>query len=223
MGHSNGKITAPVSLHADVYPVLGLTKTGTYYDTGWVCGNSHGQINKWSKRKPIRYAQPGELTDAQFKGTYADNNQGIYYGLKVASEAGRLGQLHTASWEYLPPRPGTDWCRLTDFVGYDHNAVPTLNGMYTGGNPCYYNTERNFTVSITYNKSSNTTGVDIGDMLPENVAGIVADCPYSSPEAIIRRVCADNMPLSGAALRIKRSRLRLSSSSSMADKSLPAA
>ena len=175
MGHTSSKITAPVSLHGDVYPVLGINKSGDYYDTGWVCGNSHGKINKWSKRKPIRYAQPGELTDAQFKGTYADNNQGIYYGLKVASEAGRLGQLHTASWEYLPPRPGTDWCRLTDFVGYDHNAVPTLNGMYTGGNPCYYNTERNFTVSITYNKSSNTTGVDIGDMLPENVAEDIGD------------------------------------------------
>ena len=169
MGHSNGKITAPVSLHADVYPVLGLTKTVTY-DTGWVCSNSHGRINKWSKKKPIRYAQPGELTDAQFKGTTADNVQGIYYGLKVASQAGLLGQLHSVNWDYLPPRPGTDWCRLTDFNGYDHNAVPTLNGMYTGGNPCYYNTERNFTVSITYNKSSNTTGVDIADMLPVNVA-----------------------------------------------------
>ena len=27
--------------------------------------------------------------------------------------------------------------------------------------------------------------------LPENVRGIIADCPYSSPEAIIRKVCRD--------------------------------
>lgn len=27
--------------------------------------------------------------------------------------------------------------------------------------------------------------------LPENVVGIIADCPYSSPEAIIRKVCGD--------------------------------
>ena len=27
--------------------------------------------------------------------------------------------------------------------------------------------------------------------LPENVAGIIADCPYSSPAAIIRKVCGD--------------------------------
>lgn len=168
--NSNGKITAPVSLHADVYPVLGLTKT-VMYDTGWVCGNSHGKINKWSKKKPIRYPQPGELTDAQFKGTAADNIQGIYYGLKVASQAGLLGQMHDVDWEYLPPRPGTDWCRLTDFVGYDHNAEPTLSGMYTGGDPCYYNADRSFTVYINFDyQGNNTTGVDIVDMLPVNVA-----------------------------------------------------
>lgn len=131
--NSNGKISAPISLHADVYAVLGLTKTGTYYDTGWVCGNSHGRINKWSKKKPIRYAQPGELTDAQFKGTTADNVQGIYYGLKVASQAGLLGQLHSVNWDYLPPRPGTDWCRLTDFNGYDHNARPQYDKFNSPG------------------------------------------------------------------------------------------
>ena len=31
--------------------------------------------------------------------------------------------------------------------------------------------------------------------LPGNVAGIIADCPYSSPEAIIRKVCRDDMHL----------------------------
>lgn len=45
--------------------------------------------------------------------------------------------------------------------------------------------------------------------LPENVAGIVADCPYSSPEAIIRRVCAENMPLSGAVMPFVRLAARL--------------
>ncbi len=32
-----------------------------------------------------------------------------------------------------------------------------------------------------------------GFTLPENVIGIIADCPYSSPEAIIRRVCRDKV------------------------------
>lgn len=176
MGNSNGKITAPVSLHADVYPVLGLTKSGTFYDAGWVCGNAHGKINKWSKKKPIRYATPSALTDAQFKGTAADNNQGVYYGLQVATEAGKLSQLHDAAWNFLPPRPGTDWCRLTDFNGYDHNAVPTLNGSYQGDDPVYYNVERAFGVHIEYDyRGVNTTGVDIGDMLPATVSEDIGD------------------------------------------------
>ena len=161
--NSNGKITAPVSLHADVYPVLGLTKTGTYYDTGWVCSNSHGKINKWSKRKPIRYAQPGELTDAQFKGTYADNNQGIYYGMKVASEAGRLGQLHTASWEYLPPRPGTDWCRLTDFVGYDHNAKPFLSAGFGNGEKIEVNRYLKPKKTFTFTRNTSASSIQPSD------------------------------------------------------------
>lgn len=31
--------------------------------------------------------------------------------------------------------------------------------------------------------------------LPSNVVGIIADCPYSSPEAIIRKVCREDMHL----------------------------
>lgn len=31
--------------------------------------------------------------------------------------------------------------------------------------------------------------------LPDNVVGIIADCPYSSPEAIIRKVCREDMHL----------------------------
>ena len=34
--------------------------------------------------------------------------------------------------------------------------------------------------------------------LPANVVGIIADCPYSSPEAIIRKVCREDMHLSPA-------------------------
>lgn len=173
MSNSNGKITSPVSLHADVYPVLGLAKTGTFYDTGWVCGNSHGRINKWSKHKPIRYNTPAELTDAQFRGTTADNSNGIYYGLKTSSAAGRLDQLHDADWEYLPPVPGTDWCRLTDFVGYDHNAKPNPAGEFLSES-VYFNVERSLQAEITYTEG-NTTGVDISDMLPANVAQELGD------------------------------------------------
>lgn len=113
MGNSNGKITAPVSLHADVYPVLGLTKTGAYYDTGWVCGNSHGRINIWARNKPVRVNTPSEITDSQ--------RHSVSFGLQ------RTPNGSSYTWSYLPPRPGTDWCRLTDFNGYDHNSACGLS------------------------------------------------------------------------------------------------
>lgn len=173
MSVSNNKISAPIGLQ-EVYSLLGVSKTGTYYDVAYICGNAHGRINKWSKKKPIRYAQAAALTDAQFRGTTADNINGIYYGLQTQTTAGRFDELHTISWTYLPPRPGTDWCRLTDFNGYDHAATPTLNGAYTGGSPVYYNLDRQLTVNITYN-SNNTTGVDIADMLPTNTDQNIGD------------------------------------------------
>ena len=116
--NSNGKITAPVSLHADVYPVLGITKSGTYYDTGYACGNSHGKINKLSARKPYRTGGPEGLTDAQI--------QQMAYGMspvgfQMASIRGSEGSTASLLWgQWQPPRPGTDWCRILDFEGYDH-------------------------------------------------------------------------------------------------------
>ena len=54
MGHSNGKITAPVGLDSDVYPTLGIGPTSDGYELGYACANTHGKINKWSKKKPVR-------------------------------------------------------------------------------------------------------------------------------------------------------------------------
>ncbi len=118
MGNSNGLITAPVSLHADVYAVLGLQKTGTYYDIGYICSNQHGRTNMWSRKKPVRYHGPAELTEAQWKA----NNYGLPVQVAQSAEVA-MAQAVDTLWEYLPPRPGTDWCRLTDWVGYRHNAV----------------------------------------------------------------------------------------------------
>ena len=56
MGHSNGKITAPVGLDSDVYPTLGIGPTSDGYELEYACANTHGKINKWSKKKPVRYA-----------------------------------------------------------------------------------------------------------------------------------------------------------------------
>ena len=54
---SGTKLAAPIGLQ-EVYSLLGVNKTGTYYDIGYICGNAHGRINPWSKYKPTRYNSP---------------------------------------------------------------------------------------------------------------------------------------------------------------------
>lgn len=63
MSVNNNRISAPIGLQ-EVYSLLGVTPTGGLRDLAYICGNSHGKINKWSKKKPIRYAQAAALTDA---------------------------------------------------------------------------------------------------------------------------------------------------------------
>ena len=47
MGHSNGKITAPINLAGDVYATLGIGPTSDGYELGYACANTHGKINPW--------------------------------------------------------------------------------------------------------------------------------------------------------------------------------
>ena len=112
---SNNRISAPIGLQ-EVYGLLGVTKTGTYYDVGYICGNAHGQINKWSRHKPVRVNQPGIITDAQLKSAN--------FGLTIPAKSTDFKTaINNATYSYNPPRPGTDWCRLTDFDKYSHTAV----------------------------------------------------------------------------------------------------
>lgn len=55
MGHSNGKITAPINLAGDVYATLGIGSVNGAYDLGYACANTHGKINPWARYKPVRY------------------------------------------------------------------------------------------------------------------------------------------------------------------------
>lgn len=95
---------------------MGVTPTNGIHDIGYICGNAHGQINKWSRNKPVRVNQPGEITDAQ--------KQGVNFGLTMPMGYAQdyMGAINNATYAYNAPRPGTDWCRLTDFVNYSHIA-----------------------------------------------------------------------------------------------------
>lgn len=137
-------IYAPVSLE-DPYSVMGVTASGMY-DLAYICSNSHGKICQWSRHKPVRADSSKELTDEQFDtDSHVSGNRYTVYGMQVdimrylmlnytqsggttdiSSDTGgflyMLAKGSLAAWEYLPPVPGTDWCRLTDFSGYTHGV-----------------------------------------------------------------------------------------------------
>lgn len=142
MGNSNGIISAPISLHADVYPVLGISAQNGLYDLGYVCKNGHGRINPWAKYKPVCHLSPGgdraTICKAQYSSTadleyyHANGDYGLSPEYKtvlptVNTEilaAVKEACLH--GWHYQPPTGGNYWYRLTDFEGYDRSAEPSL-------------------------------------------------------------------------------------------------
>lgn len=175
MGNSNGVISAPISLAADVYSVLGIQKTGTFYDTGYICGNEHGRINKWAKYKPIKFDTPQELTE--------NNRKSALYGLSIApTDYGNLLQQYKEGkgWEYNPPDPETDFTRLTDFEGYNHHAEPFLRTGFRKGASVRVNIATNPSHTFTLVKPS----------LPENSISIsdFADTTYSELASSARLV-----------------------------------
>lgn len=164
MAVTDGKISAPISAK-DPYTCMGVTPTANGYDVGYICSNAHGKVNKWSKNKPYDNSKLSPLTDADKKGTAGQQNAGIYYGLKVSTEVGQWLQLHDVTYNYVGnPKGGNSPYRLTDFVGYDHNAKPTINGKVPTS--AYINVERSLMCTVEYDYSgSNTTGVDIAEII----------------------------------------------------------
>lgn len=164
MSVSNNKISAPVDVIGDVSNVL-IAANG---DVAYLCSNGSGTINPASKCKPIRYPTPAELTDYndatdQFMGTTEDNNNGIYYGVKIAAPTNNWIGLHDIALTYYPPRPGTDWCRITDFNRYNHNAQFSPSGQVY---------ERSFVgqdIDVAISSNNNADCVNIADIVKNSI------------------------------------------------------
>lgn len=136
----------------------------------------HANINKWSKRKPVRYPSYQRISEAQFAGNNDDHSEGYYYGVKCVAGAASWAELHETSFDYRRPQGGDNSPgRLSDFIGYDHDAVPTMNGSIpTKG---YIDTSNGYyvTINITTN-GSNTTGIDIADIVQEATGRQLSTC-----------------------------------------------
>lgn len=167
MSTVNSVISAPVDLVGDVAAMFNCAN----YDVAYLCSNAHGGINPASKIKPIRFDSYGELQVADFRGSSADIAQGIYYGVKIAATATKWTTLHDSTLTYYPPVPGTDYCRLTDFDGYDHKATYTPQGKIIDEAIIIGN---DVTVILKYDEN-NTTGVNIADMTGLDLANGLKD------------------------------------------------
>lgn len=83
MAHSNGVITAPVGIDADIAPVLGVGS----YDLGYLCSNAHGKINKWSYIKP-KEANTPDFNNANLPGLIYDSAPFINLAMDVGTKTG---------------------------------------------------------------------------------------------------------------------------------------
>ena len=124
---TNSVINAPVNI-ADPYNLMGVGKLvrpdGTsVYDLAYICGNTHGKINEWSKEKPIRVGTPQEPTKAQKNAALRGMDIFITDSYISAANNGKSN----STWGYLPPRVNVDFSRLTDFELYNHEAVPQFS------------------------------------------------------------------------------------------------
>lgn len=117
MSYANNIISAPVSID-DIKAVLGESSN----DVATLCKSSN--INMWSKKKPVRLANP--FPDINGTWYRADDDD---LGIQINKGANtNLGTLYAgASFVYKKPGGGsTQPYRMSDFIGYNHNAKPFL-------------------------------------------------------------------------------------------------
>lgn len=160
MSNSGGRITAPINL-ADPYQVLGMPTVNGDYNVGYICGAAvKDRINVLSKYKPVRY--PQLFTDNYPDWWKAANgNCGIVLPASGSSTAlPPIGQpMARWSWEY-PTGGDSEPYRLTDWIGYNHNA-PTIFSMHPdpGLNP-----SSQFRCSILLKQNAEISINEIGEI-----------------------------------------------------------
>lgn len=125
MGHSNGRITAPVNTD-DVKDTIGENS----HDVGTLCLSN--KINRWSKYKPVEYPSPDSVTN-YWQGT--DGKNGLHIDINAdntfTNDFVRSFYNNPDNWGYVHPQ---GFLRLTDFDGYNHNSLPFIASR-TNGQP----------------------------------------------------------------------------------------
>lgn len=142
--NKNGRISIPVTT-TDICNVLGLSDRRLSY----LCRNTHGKINIWSRYKPVPFKNVSAFKDtiisldgySSWKDTpITEGTDGVLgnpwymggysYKLYKIPTIGSINELITSGnpnpsskWTYqAPPAVEGYACRMGDFVGYNHNA-----------------------------------------------------------------------------------------------------
>ena len=149
--NSNGIITAPVSID-DVKTVLGVASN----DLAVLC--SSPKINMWAKYKPVplnKNFNSDEWDQANnfwkndavwWKGENFEDTSicGMKVGVAADNTAAALINLYDGNlngWaQKLPSGGASEPFRLSDFIGYNHNAVTPFGGHLSGF--AVYNTDK---------------------------------------------------------------------------------
>lgn len=139
--YTDGKVTTPINV-ADLSQLLNRSQddinkveySNLLTSVGGLC--THPNINKWAKYKPVRYAGvvKKDTFNAQGKWEKGEGSNGWWMGdgqgimnipkLNGESEATLIDSIKLVKeWSYNKPTGGeTSPFRLSDFIGYKHNA-----------------------------------------------------------------------------------------------------
>lgn len=130
---NNNIVTAPVNPQ-EVYSLIGAGSYNGYWDVGYLCSNNHGKINMFSRYKPVRLdsVSVNLCENNAYKGD--DGQCGISFVGAVTNNyrdvVNNVTNDGNNGWAYNSPGIGiTKPYRLTDFVGYVHNALPPFHGF----------------------------------------------------------------------------------------------
>lgn len=183
-------ITAPVDM-GDIAAALGEESLdlGTLYESE--------NINKFSRRKPVRRPEIGALTNTMFEGTSTDKADNIHFGIKingpVSAEIGpSLVQIHNTTFDYIRPKIADGFpCRMLDFEGYKHNAMPNPGASFQLGSrengvlTAYYNDGSHQYGSLSgivvQYDDTNTYGVDFTYMFRDSSESTINSLKRSYP------------------------------------------
>lgn len=138
MANNGVVITSPEKVTADVAALLELSN----YNIGYLCGNAHGKTNIFARFKPVRLAIGNRGITLAERKTVAYGIALGYIASATSAAVNLTSNLQASlptipKWGYNAPRPGTDPCRIGDFIntenptspGYNKAAKPPISGL----------------------------------------------------------------------------------------------